>query len=165
VHARGAAAALQSPLTARLRSEGRPILLLDVFQIGAAKALRKGDPAADINTNLPADADEEDKADAAAGGAKFYTFNVADDSARVQDIVTAIAYASNKTSSAVDIYAEGDAAVWTVFAAAASAAPVALHVEKMPQLSSDADYVEHFNVPGILRAGGLPVAQKLANTR
>jgi len=165
VDARGAAAALQSPLTARLRSEGRPILLLDVFQIGAAKALRKGDPAADINTNLPADADEEDKADAAAGGAKFYTFNVADDSARVQDIVTAIAYASNKTSSAVDIYAEGDAAVWTVFAAAASAAPVALHVEKMPQLSSDADYVEHFNVPGILRAGGLPVAQKLANTR
>jgi len=35
----------------------------------------------------------------------------------------------------------------------------------MPQLKSDGDYVEHFNVPGILRAGGEPVAESLAHTR
>ena len=39
------------------------------------------------------DADEEARADAAAGYGKFLTFNVSVDAARVQDILTAIAYA------------------------------------------------------------------------
>jgi hypothetical protein len=164
VDAGGSAAAPGSALTARLRKERRPILLLDVFQTGAAKAPRKSDPAAGVNTSLPADADEEDKADAAAGGAKFYTFNVADDAARVQDLVTAIVYAS-RSGNGVDLYAGGDAALWAVFAAAVSDVPVSLHSEDMPQLKSDADYLKHFNVPGILRAGGLPVAEQLAEKR
>jgi hypothetical protein len=44
-------------------------------------------------------------------------------------------------------------------------APVSLHVEDVPTLTSSVDYVRHFNVPGILRAGGLPVAQELVNHR
>ncbi len=164
VDAQGSAAALHSALAARLRGEGRPLLLLDVFQTGAAKALRTGDPAQGL-APLPAnDTDEEDRADEAAGGGRFFTFNVSDDAARVQDVVTAITYAS-RNGSGVDLYAEGDAAVWCVFAAAVSPAPVSLHLENMPQLKLDADYLRHFNVPGVLRAGGEPVAEKLANTR
>ena len=164
VDAKGLAAASKTALAVRLREEGRPILLLDVFQTGAAKAPRNGDPAKGFKMTLADDADEEDRADAAAGGAKFFTFNVADDAARVQDIVTAIAYAS-RNGSAVDVYAQGDAAVWSIFAAAVGLVPVSLHLENMPQLKSDADYLEHFNVPGILRAGGEPVAEKLAKNK
>jgi hypothetical protein len=138
--------------------------LLDVFQTGAAKAPRDRE---DHPTVTPANEKDETeierKADAAAGP-KFLTYNVSDDAARVQDIVTAIAYAQ-KSSSHVEIYARGDAALWATFAAAVSATPVTLHLDDAPQMATDDDYLTHFNVPGILRAGGLPVAQQLAQPR
>ena len=144
----------------RLKKEGRPILLLDVFQVGAAKAPRVGDNPQGVSPKLADDADDEERANAAAGYPKFLTFNVSRDSARVQDIVTAIAYLT-KTGKSVEIFATGDAAVWSTFATAVSTVPISLHVENVPSLTSDADYVEHFNVPGILRAGGIATAQKL----
>jgi hypothetical protein len=104
----------------------------------------------------------EQKANIDAGGPKFLTFNVTDDAARVQDIVTAIIYAS-RSGRDVEIYAKGDAALWATFAAAVSRTPVSLHLEAVPKLATDADYLTHFDVPGILRAGGLPVAEHLAN--
>ena len=87
-----------------------------------------------------------------------------DDAARVQDIVTAIVYAS-RSGAPADIFAQGDAAVWSIFAAAVSDVRVSLQLKNVPKLMSNADYLEHFNVPGILRAGGEPVAESLANTR
>lgn len=87
-----------------------------------------------------------------------------DDQARIQDIVTAIAYAS-KSGSDVEIYANGDAALWAEFAAAISTFPVSLHLENVPKLSSDANYLTHFNVPGILRAGGFEIADRLTKGR
>jgi hypothetical protein len=42
-------------------------------------------------------------------------------------------------------------------------ASVPLHLENLPALASDADYVAHFNVPGILRAGGIATAERLLN--
>jgi dienelactone hydrolase len=155
----GSAAALDSAVVKQLRSGGRPILLIDAFQTGAAKAPRPGDQAISPVPNPVADADEEDQADAAAGFPKFLTFNVSVDAARVQDVLTAIVYA-RKTNPAVDLYARGDAALWATFAAAVIHQPVSLHLEDVPQLTTDADYVQHFNVPGILRAGGLPAAQR-----
>jgi hypothetical protein len=86
---------------------------------------------------------------------------VSDDAARVQDIVTAIAYA-HRTSPHIDLYARGDAALWATFAAAVSATPVTLHLNDEPRMATDDDYLIHFDVPGILRAGGLPVAEQLA---
>lgn len=160
----GSAAALATAITGRLQKEGRPILLLDVFQTGAAKAPRSGDPGTGFKPTFAENADDEERADAAAGGAKFFTFNISDDAARVQDIVTAIVYAST-SGGPVDVFATGDAAVWSMFAAAVSTVPVSLHLENVPKLTSNADYVEHFNVPGILRAGGLPVAERLAHTK
>ena len=95
---------------------------------------------------LSADADEEAQADAAAGYPRFLTFNVSDDAARVQDIVTAIAYAS-RDNREVEVYASGDAALWSIFAAAVSPVPVSLHLENVPALTSDAAYLQRFNVP------------------
>jgi len=89
---------------------------------------------------------------------------VSTDAARVQDIVTAITYAG-RGGKEVDIFATGDAAVWSVFAAAVSDVSVSLHLESMPQLNSDEDYLRHFDVPGILRAGGLATAELLANRK
>ena len=160
----GSATALKTEVVARLRKEGRPILLLDVFQTGAAKAPRNGDPATDAASKLADDADDEERADAAAGRPKFLTFNVSDDAARVQDIVTAIVYAS-RSGGEVEVFARGDAALWSVFAAAASTVRVSLQLESVPKLTSNADYVEHFNVPGSLRAGGIKVAEKLLQVR
>lgn len=164
IDAGGSAAALASDAARRLQSEGRPILLIDAFQTGAAKAPRAGDVAVEPPPKLGDNADEEQSADAAAGYGKFLTFNVSVDAARVQDILTAVAYAGRKEGS-VDVFASGDAAVWATFAAAVSDVPISLHVEKVPALKSNTDYLQHFNVAGILRAGGLPTARALANGR
>ena len=161
VDVNGSAATQDSAIARRLRKEGRPVLLLDVFQSGAAKAPRNGDIGSGSKPKLAKNADEEEQADAVAAGAKFLTFNVSDDAARVQDIVTAIVYAS-KGGSSVDLFAQGDAAVWSIFAAAVSPIPVSLHLENVPKLATNADYLEHFNVPGILRAGGELLAERLA---
>jgi dienelactone hydrolase len=156
----GSTAAIGTDVVRRLREEHRPILLLDVFQTGSARAPRTGDiaigpmPATDHS-------DDEAVADAAAGFGRFLTFNVSADAARVQDIVTAISYAERGGQS-VDLFATGDAALWATYAAAVNDRPVALHLEAVPALSSNADYVRHFNVSGILRAGGWPVARDLA---
>jgi hypothetical protein len=115
----------------KLMKVKRELLLLDVFQAGVAKAPRN--VGATAARALMPDADVESLADAAAGFPKFLTFNVSEDQARVQDIVTAIAHAG-KNGRAVEIYARGDAALWAEFAAAVSATPVTLHLEEVPQL-------------------------------
>jgi len=161
----GSVAAMQTETAKRLKREGRALLALDVFQTGAAKAPRDREDAQPVMPeNAPEDAALEQKANAATGGLEFLTFNVTDDEARVQDIVTAIAYVNNNLRG-VEIYARGDADLWAAFAAAVSNVPVSLHLEDFPRMASDADYLTHFNVPGILRAGGLAVAQRLAATR
>ena len=168
VDPRGSAAALKSDVTARLRKAGRPILLLDVFQTAATKAPRDGDPSTGPMPKPAVDGDDEDRAEAVAGYPKFLTFNVSVDAARVQDIVTAIAYANRSgqgSGQAVEIFATGDAALWSIFASAVSTVPVSVYTENVPKLTSNADYLEHFNVPGILCAGGITTAERLAKTR
>jgi hypothetical protein len=78
--------------------------------------------------------------------------------------LTAIAYA-NKSGKGVEVFASDDAAIWATFAAAVSDIPVSVHVENLPEVNSNSDYVRHFNVPGILRAGGLPIAQEFTKGR
>jgi len=161
----GSAAALEGETGKRLKAEGRSILALDVFQTGAAKAPRdRGDSPPVKAENGSDDSALEHQADVATGGPKFLTFNVTDDAARVQDIVTAIAYESHSGRD-VEVYAKGDAALWATFAAAVSKTPVTLHLEEVPKMDGDDDYLAHFPVPGILRAGGLAVARQLANAQ
>lgn len=160
----GSEAALKEADVLRLRKEKRTILLIDTFQTGAAKAPRERDSSmAVVPEKSMDDTDIERRADVAAGGPKFLTFNVTDDQARVQDILTAIAWA-RKTSNSVEIYATGDAAIWAAFANAVASSSVTLHLSAMPKLESDDDYLEHFNVPGILRAGGMTAVQQIAGS-
>jgi dienelactone hydrolase len=160
VDSNGSAAAFKA--STRLRNERRPLLLLDVFQTGAAKAPRNETGPKLAPSAITPDVDVESRADAAAGFPKFLTFNVSDDQARVQDIVTAIVYAA-KGGRKVEIHATGDAAIWATFAAAVSPLRVSLVLDNVPSLATDADYVRHFNVAGIQRAGGLDIAWKLAH--
>jgi dienelactone hydrolase len=161
----GSAAGMKSKTVKQLRKEGRALLVLDLFQTGAAKAPRDREDAETVTpVNETNETAIERQADAAAGGPKFLTFNVSDDAARVQDIVTAIAYAS-RSGRDVEIYARRDAALWATFAAAVSNFPVSLHLEDTPKLTSDFDYLTHFDVPGTLRAGGLKVAERLVSAR
>jgi dienelactone hydrolase len=149
----GSAVALKGEMAAQLRKQKRAVLAIDAFQTGAAKAPRDREdhPAVPEDTSV-------------GGGPRFLTFNVTDDQARVQDVLTAIAYAAESSKGKpVEIYARGDAAVWATIAAAVSKTPVRLHLDELPTLGSDADYVQHFNVPGVLRAGGLETARRLAD--
>jgi dienelactone hydrolase len=164
VDANGSAAARMSNQVTQLKKDGRSILMPDVFQTGIAKAPRPGDAQVGPIPKPSGGDDVEESADAAAGFGKFFTFNVSLNAARVQDIVTAIA-AANTSKRGVEIFASGDAAIWATFAAAVSEIPVTLHVSNLPELRSNSDYIQHFNVPGILRAGGLAVALELANQR
>jgi len=156
----GSSAALETSVVKQLQKEGRPIFLPNLFQTGAAKAPRPGDIAVEPAQKLPESADEENAADRAAGSPKFLTFNVSVDAARVQDIITVVVYAL-KSNQDVEVFASGDAGVWATFATAASALPLSLHVAELPALKTESDYMQHFNVPGILRAGGVVTADKI----
>jgi hypothetical protein len=159
----GAAAAMETDAAKRLKKDGRAVLAFDLFQTGAAKAPRDRDDAQPITpVNGEDTTDIERQANTAVGGPKFLTYNVTDDQARVQDIVSVIAYAEHLGRD-VEIYARGDAALWATFAVAVGRTNVSLHLENEPNLVSEDDYLTHLNVPGILRAGGLPVAERLAN--
>jgi hypothetical protein len=137
---KGSASSRNTALVAQLLKAKRPVLLLDLFNTGGAIALR----------------DQTDPA--------FLAFNPSDDSARVQDILTAMSYlrTGGKAASQIEIFANGDASIWATFAAAALPWHVDLHLESTPRLTTDADYLAHFNVPGILRAGGIAMAVNLA---
>jgi hypothetical protein len=137
----GSVAAIESDVVKRLRQQGRTVLALDVFQTGAAKAPRAREDSPPVKAaNASDDSMIEHQADVAAGGPKFLTFNVTDDAARVQDIVTAIAYAS-RGGHAVEIYAKADATLWATFAAAVSKTPVTLQLEGEPKMAGDEDYL------------------------
>jgi len=163
VDADGSAAALKTPLVTQLRKEHHALLVLDVFQTGEAIAARG--TIEPLPASAPAsmtDAELEQRNNLGADDPLFVPYNVTDDQGRVQDILTAIAWARKHSTGPIGVYAHGDAALWATFAAAVSNTPVTLHLEDVPLMLTGADYLTHFDVPGILRAGGLPVAERLA---
>lgn len=134
VHPEGAEAARRSAEAREFIRAGRPVLLIDAFQTGAAKAPR------DTSHN------------------HFLTFNQSDSANRVQDILTALAYLGKPDIRLVGV---GKAAVWCLFAAALAETPVELQAELGAFRGTDDDYLRDFFVPGIQRAGGLKAAQYL----
>jgi dienelactone hydrolase len=160
----GSSAALNGDVVARLRNQRRPLLLLDVFQTGAAKAPRTRADHPPIPVENAKDESEIEREADDAAGPMFLTYNLSDDAARVQDILTAISYLHTK-SPTIELDASGDAALWATLAASVSVNSVDLHVSDEPRMSSDEDYLIHLNVPGILRAGGLSAAQYLVRER
>jgi hypothetical protein len=127
----------------KLAAGGQTLLALTVFQTGKSAAPRN------------------------RSHQHFLTFNVSDDAARVQDILTALRFLQTDGAQTVRIVADGRAAWWATFAAAASAPEFAIHLEgsKDDLQDTEAAYTQRFNVPGILRCGGLRTANRLIAAR
>jgi hypothetical protein len=53
--------------------------------------------------------------------------------------------------------------VWSVFAAAVAESPVKVKANTAAFHGKDSEFIDHFFVPGIQRAGGWRAAQLLAN--
>jgi hypothetical protein len=130
----GAEEARRRPETVELLRAGRPVLLIDAFQTGSAKAPR------DRSVKM------------------FLTFNQTDDANRVQDILTALAWLHTPNTTLVGT---GKAAVWCTFAAAVAGEPVILEADLEQFTGTDQDFINGFFVPGIQRAGGLKAALEL----
>jgi hypothetical protein len=78
----------------------------------------------------------------------------------VQDILTTLAWIN---APSVELAGTGDAAIWCQFAAAVSANPVTFHSDLGSFTGTDQDFLDHFFVPGIQRAGGLRAARQFAS--
>jgi hypothetical protein len=100
-------------------------MLLDVFQTGAASAKRD------------------------AGQEFFLTFNASDDENRVQDILTALAFATKEHGGGVELVGLGKAAMWTVYAKALAPVDVRLTADTTGIRFSDQDFLANMFVPGI----------------
>ena len=137
VHPEGAEAARRSPAARKLIESQRPVLLIDAFQTGTAVAPRERSQQ------------------------HFLTFNLTDDANRAQDILTALAFLSNRHTGAIELIGLEKAAVWTLFAAAVAPIKVDLSAELSGFTGSDQEFVDQFFVPGIQRTGGLKAAQRL----
>lgn len=134
----GSAAALARPAVKALLGQHRAVLALDVFQTGAAKA--------------PRDRSET----------HFLTFNRSDDQARVQDILTALAWARSQKEAQPGApvlmgYAQGE--LWTTLAAAVVSDKVTLANDKESAAQTNPEAAV---LPGFDRVGGIAEAERLA---
>ncbi len=125
----------QSARVKQWRAAGRPVLLIDAFQTGSAKADRN------------------------ASHRHFLTFNVSTDAARAQDVMTALAWLSKRGTPEID--AHGPARWWALFAAAASPVKVKFAAQPGEFPATDEALIDNFNVPGIQRTGGVGTALRL----
>jgi len=151
VDAKGSDAARQSPAARDCIRAGRPLLMIDAYQTGSAIAHR--DP---INEPPSESYTREDV------GREFLVYNKSDAANRVQDILTALAFLSQSGASSITLEGLGDAEVWCVFAAAVAKTPVTLKGTTGSFHGEDNEFIDHFFVPGIQRAGGLKAAMLLA---
>ena len=133
----GSEAARSSAEAHRWIAEGHPLLAIDAYQTGRA-AVSREKPAA-----------------------RYLVFNKSDSANRVQDILTGLAFLSDRTTGPVTLSGTGDAAVWAVFAAAVARMPVSLRADLGDFRGEDKDFIARFFVPGIQRAGGLQAALDL----
>jgi putative transposase len=150
IHEGGSAEVEKTEVVRKLRAEGKSLLLLDVFQTGAARESR--------NYTYRQGRREQ---------GYHITFNRSDDANRVQDVLTALAYLHGKSSGRIELIGLGKAAVWTLFATAV--APKDVNVQLYGDLAgfqgTDDEFIDQMFVPGIQRAGGLATAQRLAEYR
>jgi dienelactone hydrolase len=125
VHPDGSEAARHNARVESLARQGRPVLLLDVFQTGAAVAKR------DTSKEF------------------FLTFNASDDANRVQDILTALAFASKEHGGAPELVGIGKAAMWTLYAKALAPIDVRLTADTTRFTFTDEEFLANLFVPGV----------------
>ncbi len=138
VHPDGKDAAGNSPLAAELIRQGAVIFSLDAFQT------RENHGARNTAERF------------------FTTYNRTDDSERVQDILTALAYVKSRGEfSAVDLAGAGRAGLWVLLARAlAPNDAVRRTVADAAQFETESDsaYLEKLSIPLIRRAGDFRTA-------
>lgn len=141
LHPKGSEAAQATKTFRDLQQEGRPVLTIDAFQTGRAAAPR--------NRNAP----------------HFLTFNVSDDAARVQDVLTALAYLRSQTKGPVELIGLDKSSVWALFAAALAPPDLIFSPNIAPFAGEDEQFIEDFFVPGIQKAGGINAAMRVIRSR
>ncbi|MEZ5351793.1 MAG: acetylxylan esterase [Bryobacteraceae bacterium] len=131
VHPDGATAAMNSSEARQAIAGGRPVLAIDAFQTGSAKAPR----------------DRSHR--------HFTTFQRTDDAERAQDIVTAMAWLRAAAPGEPEVIGLGDASIWVRFAAAVAPGKIKLSGPSSAGFAAtDDELIAKFFVPGIQRAGG-----------
>ncbi len=138
VHPDGAAAAAEWWKNHHQDGPTPSLLFIDAFQTGAAVEPRT-----------------------APQGGHYLTFHYSDDAQRLQDILTALAFLQARGFREIRLVGVKKAAVWCLFAAAVSPAPLTLHARLNSFDGTDEDFEGDLFVPGIQRAGGLPAALRL----
>jgi azurin len=138
VHPGGSAAGGALPEVIAARKARRPVLVLQVFQTGAAVAPRK-------RTHN-----------------HWLTFNVSDDQARIHDIVAGLA--TLPAGSGADVLATGDARYWAAVAVAASGGGHRLTFDATSLAADDAAMDTACFVPGIQRVGGMRTVSRLLSS-
>lgn len=138
--AKGIANAMKSDKVQGWLNEKRPVLLIDAFQTGSAREPRdrKGD-------------------------SQFLTYNVSDDAARVQDVLTALRWLSANKRGTVELEAVNSARWWAIFAAALSRVQVHFDFKPDEFKSTDEALMTEFYVPGLQLAGGVNTAIALVS--
>jgi dienelactone hydrolase len=137
---KGIANAMKSDKVQAWLQEKRPVLLIDAFQTGSAREPRdrKGD-------------------------SQFLTYNVSDDAARVQDVLTALRWLSANKRGTVEMEAVNSARWWAIFAAALSRVQVHFDFKPDEFKATDEALMTEFYVPGLQLAGGVNTAIALAS--
>jgi hypothetical protein len=144
VHPKGVAWVLSSRrsgagLVKSILDAGGPVLGIDAFQTGSAKAPRD------------------------RGKRAFTVFNQTDDANRVQDILTALTYLQTRSNAkVVNLVGIEMGGVWSYFARALAGSGVNL-VADLAQFPVDKDqaYLDKFFVPGLRKAGDFRAAAVL----
>src|SRR5262249_47943932 len=125
--------------TKELQSEGASILLLDVYQTGAAESDRP-----------PSRPDH-------------LVFHLSDDAHRVQDILTGLAYLPASTRP-VRLICDKAASMWCWAASAVAARPVLVSTPGVDLADAERDFSKLLFVPGIEHAGGIATIRRLASS-
>jgi dienelactone hydrolase len=139
VHSGGSEMALRTEIGSRLVRSGRPVLIIEPF------------------------ISEQPRRDKQRVDEYFLSYNETDSANRVQDILTALAFAKTQGRGRPTLIGLGRGGVWCVFAAAVAPVEVDLIADLNGFGGSDEDFRTHFLVPGIQRAGGLATALRLVN--
>jgi dienelactone hydrolase len=137
LHPEGSEAAQRSEQFRALRKSGRPVLVIDAYQTGRA--------VAPVDHSAP----------------YSLTFNMSDDAARVQDVLTALAYLRSKTNAPVELIGVEKSAVWALFAAALAPSDLVFSPDLGSFAGKDEDFIRDFFVPGIQKAGGMDAALRV----
>jgi dienelactone hydrolase len=136
---KGIASGLKSAKVQEWIQQKRPVLLIDAFQTGSAREPRERKDS------------------------QFLTYNVSDDAARVQDVLTALRWLSARKHGRVEIEAVNSARWWAVFAAALSRVQVRFDFKPDEFKTTDDALITEFYVPGLQLAGGVDTAMQLVS--